>query len=281
MASSFMKGLELLETIDVHGAVTVTELARLTGHDKSTISRMLSACETDGWIVREHRRVMLGPRAALLAYGSAAGQQIRAAQPLVEALAGVTGLTAQAYALVGNGATVIAAAGGGTPLSSVGVGMNTSLVATAAGQAILTQLDPARLERLLPPEPFPNPLAELLRNPGYVAFASGRFASTGVVADQPAAVPRDRAQLRARVEAVRAEGVAIDRGELHPSIGCIAVPWPGSGDCAALTCMGTPAEITAACGLARVALDAAAQAAATREDVVAAAATARHYSVAP
>jgi DNA-binding IclR family transcriptional regulator len=278
MATSFMKGLELLETIDVHGAVTVTELARLTGHDKSTVSRMLSACEPDGWIVRQHGRVMLGPRAALLAYGSGAGQQIRAAQPLVEALAGVTGLTAQAYALVGTGATVIAAAGGSNP---VGVGMNTSLVATAAGQAILTQLDEQQIERLLPAEPFPNPLTELLRNPGYVAFASGRFASMGVVADLPGAVPTDRAQLFARVETVRAEGVAIDHGDLHPSIGCIAVPWPGGGDCAALTCMGTPAEITATAGLARVVLEAAAQPAATREDVVAAAAAARHYSVAP
>jgi DNA-binding IclR family transcriptional regulator len=281
MATSFMKGLELLETIDVQGSVTVTELARLTGHDKSTISRMLSACEPDGWIVRERGRVMLGPRAALLAYGSIAGQQIRTAQPLVEALAGVTGLTAQAYALVGTGATVIAAAGGGNPLSSVGVGMNTSLVATAAGQAILTQLDEARLERLLPPEPFPDALVELLRNPGYVAFASGRFGSTRPVADLAGSVPRDRAQLRARVASVRAEGVAIDHGDLHPSIGCIAVPWPGAGDCAALTCMGTPAEITASTGLARVVLQAAAQPAATREDVVAAAAGARHYSVAP
>jgi DNA-binding IclR family transcriptional regulator len=281
MATSFQKGLELLETIDVHGAVTVTELARLTGHDKSTVSRMLSACEPDGWIVREHGRVMLGPRAALLAYGSAAGQQIRAAQPLVEALAGVTGLTAQAYALVGSGATVIAAAGGSNPLSSVGVGMNTSLVATAAGQAILTQLDEQQIERLLPPEPFPNPLTELLKNPGYVAFASGRFTSTRVVADLPRAVPNDRAQLFARVETVREQGVAIDHGDLHPSIGCIAVPWPGGGDCAALTCMGTPAEITATSGLARVVLEAAAQPAATREHVVAAAAAARHYSVAP
>jgi DNA-binding IclR family transcriptional regulator len=276
-----MKGLDLLETIDAHAPVTVTELARLTGHDKSTVSRMLSACEPDGWIVRDHGRVTLGPRAALLAYRTAAGEQIRRAQPLVEALAGVTGLTAQAYALVGNRATVIAAAGPGNPLAAIGVGMSTSLVATAAGQVILGQLDAAALERVLPAEPFPNPLVELLTNPGYVAFASGRFAATRVAADLPPAVPRTRAELAARLEQVRTHGSAVDHGDLHPAIGCVAVPWPGAGDCAALTCMGTPAEIVASAGLARTALEAAAAPAATREDVVAAAAAMRHYSLAP
>lgn len=275
-----MKGLDLLETIDAHAPVTVTELARLTGHDKSTVSRMLRACEPGGWIVREHGRVTLGPRAALLAYRTAAGEQIRRAQPLVEALAGVTGLTAQAYALVGTRATVIAAAGAVNPLGAVGVGMSTSLFGTAAGQVILGQLDEAALERVLPPEPFPNPLVELLRNPGYVAFASGRFATTRVAADVPPAVPRSLAELATRLELVRAQGFAIDHGDLHPAIGCLAVPWPGAGDAAALTCMGTPAEIVASAGLARTVLEAAAAPAATREHVVAAAAV-RHYSVAP
>jgi DNA-binding IclR family transcriptional regulator len=281
MATSFLRGLELLETIDVHGPVTVTELARITGHDKSTVSRMLSACEPEGWIVRDHGRVTLGPRAALLAYASASGEQIRRAQPLVEALAGVTGLTAQAYGLVGRHATVLAAAGAGNPLSSVGVGMSTSLVATAAGQVILAHLDDDAIERLLPPEPFPNPLTELLRNPGYVAFATGRFASMRVAADAPLAVPRNRSELFARLESVREQGFAVDLGDMHPHIACVAVPWPGAGDWAALTCMGTPAEIAASAGLARAVLEAAVAPAAMREDVVAAAAGARHYGVAP
>jgi DNA-binding IclR family transcriptional regulator len=279
MASSLMKGLELLEAIDVNGPVTVTELARLTGHDKSTVSRMLTAIEPHGWIVRDHGRITLGPRAALLAYGTAAGEQIRRAQPLVEAVSGVTGLTAQAYVLVGEHPTVIAAAGTASPLASVGVGMSTSLEATAAGQVILAQLSDAGVEPLLAPDPFPNPLTELLRNPGYIAFAAGRFASTGVLADHPRGVPHNRSELYARLATVRAEGVAIDRGDLHPSIGCIAVPWRGAGEVAALACLGTPAEIIASAGLARTVLEAAAAPAATREHVVAAAA-ARHYSVA-
>jgi DNA-binding IclR family transcriptional regulator len=280
MPSSFMRGLELLETIDVHGSVTVTELARLTGHDKSTVSRMLTACEPDGWIVRDHGRVTLGPRAALLAYSSPAGELIRRAQPLIEAIAGVTGLTAQAYALVGTRATVLAAAGGGTPPVSVGVGMSTSLVATAAGQVIATQIDPLALERLLPAEPFPDPLADLLSNPGYVAFATGRFGRGSAVAESPLEVPRNRAELSERLALVHEQGYAIDRGDLHPEISCIAVPWWGT-DGAALTCMGRPSEIAASEGLALRVLNAAVLPGATREDVVAAAASARHYSLAP
>lgn len=277
-----MRGLELLETIDVHGPVTVTELARLTGHNKSTVSRMLTACESDGWIVRDHGRVALGPRAALLAYVSTAGELIRRAQPLIEALAGVTGLTAQAYALVGTRATVVAAAGGSSnPLMSVGVGMSTSLVATAAGQAIATQIARDRLERLLPAEPFPNPLTELLSNPGYVAFASGRFARAGAVAQAPLSVPRDRAEFAARLALVCERGYAIDHGDLHPEIGCIAVPWISGADGAALTCMGPPSEIAAAEGLALRVLNAAVAPGATREDIVAAAARVRDYSLAP
>lgn len=271
------RGLELLETLDLHGPLTITEIAGIMGHDKSWVSRIATACESEGWVVREHGRVALGPRSALLAHGSAAGELIRRAQPLVEAIAGVTGLTAQAYGLVGRHATVLAAAGGRPPLSSVGVGMSTSLVATAAGQVIAAQLDPATLERLLPADPFPDPLAELLANPGYRAFSSGRFATLPGLTRAGPAVPRDRGELHAALAAVRAHGAAIDAGDLHPQIGCIAVPWHGSGDVAALTCMGSPAEIMASAGLARPVLEAAAAPAATREEIVSAAA----YSLAP
>lgn len=272
-----LRGLKLLETIDVQGPLTVTEIARLTGQDKSWVSRIVSACEVDGWVVRDSGRIAMGPRAALLAYSSTAAEVIRSGHPLVEAVAGVTGLMAQAYALVGTRATVVAAAGGGQ-LPSVGVGMSTSLVTTAAGQVIAAQLDPKRLERLLPEEPFPDALAELLTNPGYVAFAAGRFVS---VTDFKPSVPGDRRQLMLRLEQVREQGVAIDRGDLHPQIGCIAVPWVGANGSAALACMGTPAEITATAERTCAVLQAAAAPAATREDVVAAAATTRHYSVAP
>ncbi len=276
-----LRGLQVLETLDAHGPLTITEIARLIGQDKSWVSRIVAACEPDGWIVREHGRVALGPRSALLAYGSSAGALIRRAQPLVDALAGVTGLTAQAYGLVGRYATVLAAAGGGPPLSSGGVGMATSLVGTAAGKVIAAQLEPERLERLLPPEPYPDPITELLVNPGYVAFATGRVAPLKADDGNRSRVPSTRRELDEALADVRERGMALDDGNLHPQIACIAVPWPASGDVAALACMGSPAEITASAELARRVLDAAAAPAATREDIVSAAAGARHYSVAP
>src|ERR1700761_1603715 len=110
-----LRGLKLLETIDVYGPLPVTEIAQVTGVDKSWVSRIVTACEPDGWVVRENGRIALGPRAALLAQSTPADELIRRAQPLVEAIAGVTGLLAQAYGLVGSHATVLAAAGSGLP----------------------------------------------------------------------------------------------------------------------------------------------------------------------
>jgi DNA-binding IclR family transcriptional regulator len=272
MPTSFLRGLKLLETIDVHGPLTVTELARMTGRDKSVVSRMMSACERDGWVVREQGRVALGPRAALLAYNSASGALIRAAEPLVEALAGVTGFTAQVYELVGMRATVVAAAGGS---SQQGVGMSTSLVATAAGQAIAAWLEADELERLLPADPFPDPLQELLSNPGYKAFATGKFAPAAAVGESPSSVPTNRAELMAVLADVRERGYAIDRGDLHPQIGCVAVPWTSAHGHAALVCMGPPADVVASVDRLQRVLQVAAAAGATREDVVAAAAIRR------
>ena len=276
-----LRGLKLLETIDVYGPMTVTEIAQVTGVDKSWVSRVVTACEPDGWLVRENGRIALGPRAALLAQSTPADELIRRSQPLVAAIAGVTGLLAQAYGLVGSRATVLAAAGSGLPSASLGVNMSTSLVATAAGQVIAAQLEPAKLERLLPREPFPDPLGELVSNPGYVAFAAGRFAPATTVTTSAPSVPGDRAQLYRRLEQVREDGFAMDAGDLHPQIACIAVAWPGTTVTAAFVCMGTPAEIMASTARTRAVLEAAASPTATREAVVAAAATTPHYSVAP
>ncbi len=91
-----MRGLELLETIDVHGSLTITELARLTSMDKSAVSRMVSACEPDGWVVRDNGRISMGPRAALLGHSSPSAEFVRNAASVVETIAGVTGMQSSA-----------------------------------------------------------------------------------------------------------------------------------------------------------------------------------------
>jgi DNA-binding IclR family transcriptional regulator len=273
MYSTFTRGLELLETIDVYGPLTVTELARLTGADKPSVSRMLSACEPAGWIVRENGRVSLGPRAALLAHFSPGADLIRRAEPLVEAVSGVTGTLVQVYALVGKRAVVVASAGGhGGNRIPVGLGTSTALVATAGGHVVAAQLDDAELGRLLPPEPYPDPLLELMRTPGFRSFATDTFGPGRPEMPEPRRLVTTRRELEERLEKIRAERIAIDRGDVHPELCCIAVPWPHGVAPAAFVCMGTPDEMDELEPLARAVLPAATAPGARREDVFGAAA---------
>jgi DNA-binding IclR family transcriptional regulator len=266
-----MRGLELLETIDGHGSLTVTELARLTGTDKSVVSRMLSACEPDGWVVRQNGRISLGPRAALLAHSSASAEFVRQALPVVETISGVTGMPSQVYVLVGTRAVIVASAGGSLGIT-VGLGTSAPLFATAAGTVIASQLSEAELNRLLPPEPFPDAIADMIGNPGYAAFTAATFETTPRRSVSPDPVARSRGELDRRIGQIRISGAALDHGHIHPELGCVAVPWPRTEVHAALACMGSLAEVEDNEDLALAVLRAAAAPGATRADVVAAAA---------
>jgi DNA-binding IclR family transcriptional regulator len=271
MSKTFMRGLELLETIDRHGPLTVTELAQLTATDKSTVSRTLAACEPDGWIVRSNGRVALGPRATLLAHSSSTATLMRQAEPLVEAITGMTGFVAQAYALVGRGAVVVATAGPAELDFPAGLKTVVPIYATAAGKAIAAQLDPAQLGPLLPPEPYPDPTREMLGLPAFATLVSELRARSGKGPRTADTVPRTRRDLDRQIAAVRGDGAAFDRGELHPEIACIAVPWPRPAMPAALACLAAPAQLAAGERLIRSVLRAASAPGASRADVAAAA----------
>jgi DNA-binding IclR family transcriptional regulator len=271
MSKTFMRGLTLLETIDLHGPITITELARRSGVEKSIVSRTITACEIDGWVVRSAGKVALGPRAALLGRSSAAEAAVRHAEPLVQALAGVTGLLAQAYALVGARAVLIASAGASIP---VGLGTGLPLFATAAGKVIAAQLTDSELDRRLPPEPFPDATAEVAGLAGFEPLSSALLAPPKESSSAPSKAARDRRQLAKQLEVIRRDGLATDAGEIDPSLGCIAVPWPGQpGMPAALACMGSPASLATGEVLVKAVLTAAASPAATREEIVASAAS--------
>jgi IclR family acetate operon transcriptional repressor len=271
MSKTFMRGLALLETIDLHGPLTVTELARHSGVDKSIVSRTITACEIDGWVVRSAGKVALGPRAALLGRSSAAEAAVRHAEPLVQALAGVTGLLTQAYALVGARAVLIASAGASIP---VGIGTGLPLFATAAGKVIAAQLTDSELDRRLPPEPFPDAVAEVASLAGFEPLSNTLLAPSKESPSAPSKAARDRRQLAKQLEIVRRDGLATDAGEIDPALGCIAVPWPGQPSMpAALACMGSPASLATGEVLVKTVLAAAAGPAATREEIVASAAS--------
>jgi DNA-binding IclR family transcriptional regulator len=268
MPKTLMRGLALLETIDLYGPMTIMELARRAGIDKSIVSRTVSALEEDGWISRSDGKVELGPRAALLGHSSPGAEAVRKAELLVHAVAGVTGMLTQAYGLVGGRAVVFAAAGGRGQSTPVGLGTDVPLFATAAGLVVASQLQSAELDRRLPPEPYPDPAEELSSLAGYPPIASALGATGDALANSSVAA-RTRDQLDPQLATVRRQKVAVDKGQFHPQMGCIAVPWPQPGVPAALACMGTPSDLLKADTIVRGALAAAAATGASPEDVVA------------
>src|ERR1700679_1315250 len=142
MSKTLMRGLALLETIDLRGPMTVMELARESGVDKSIVSRIVTALERDGWVARHAAKIEGGPRAALLGHPSQPSRAVRRAEPLVHAIAGVTGLLTQAYGLIGPRAVVLASAGGRGVDAQAGLGSEGPLDVTAAGKTIAAQLEP-------------------------------------------------------------------------------------------------------------------------------------------
>lgn len=272
MSSTFIRGLHLLEVLDHHGPLTITELAHRTGIDKGNVSRMASACVADGWMVRSERRVALGPRCALLGRRGLGSDVIGRAEPLVHAVAGATGLLTQALGLVGSVAVLLASASGrGGEGRFSGEYMPGPLHAIAAGRAIAAQLTSDQLDAVLPPEPFPDGtdfIESMHKEPAAALYTQFLIEGHLSVATN---VATTRAELDRQLDLIRQVGVAFDRGDLHPAMACIAVPWPHPSMPAALTCLGTPAEIAANEPLVLRCLTAALQPAATPGQVIAAA----------
>jgi DNA-binding IclR family transcriptional regulator len=279
MASTFIRGLYLLEVLDRHGPLTITELAARTGMDKGTVSRTVSACVTDGWLARAERGVVLGPRCALLGRRALGSDVIDRAEPLAHAVAGATGLMTQAFGLVGPTAVLFASAGGrGGDILFSGMDVPSPLHAIAAGRAIAAQLTSAQLDAILPPEPFPDgtDFMESIDESSAAPLFT-QFISEG---DSPVAtnVATTRDELDGQLDLVRQVGASFDRGDLHPALACIAVPWPHLSIPAALACLGTPAEIAANEPLALRCLTTAIRPAARPQDVIAAAAQTERVS---
>jgi DNA-binding IclR family transcriptional regulator len=269
MSKTLLRGLDLIEEVDRHGPLTIGELARRTGGHVSVVSRTVSACEPEGWLTRVGNRVVIGPRCALLGLTSPGSQAIRAAEPMVRALAGVTGLSAQAAGLIGTEMMVLTSFGADGVESQLGTIGRVPLYALAAGRAVAVQLSAAQLDDALPPEPYPAAaelLAALSRSDPVPAYLEGL-----PTVDPGRALPRNREELTRELEAARKSGFARDQGELHPAIHCIAVPWPTAGLPASFACFGTRTELEKSRHLVERCLTAAARPGAEPRDVVAAA----------
>jgi DNA-binding IclR family transcriptional regulator len=269
MSSTFLRGLGLLEIIDRHGPMTVTELARTSDVDKATISRVVSACVANGWVVRQDRKIALGPRCALLGRHGSGSDVIEAGEALVQALFGATGLLSQAYGLVGGQVVLLASATGQAAGFPSGEPLMHLLHATATGKAIAAQLDAAELDALLPSDPLPG-AADLAANLSNTDAGASlrRHLPTGSTT-RSSAVATTRREFDEQLAQVRDSGVAFDRGDVFPTVACIAVPWPRPNLPAALACLGTPAQIAARDELTLRCLRTAARPASIPRDVLA------------
>jgi DNA-binding IclR family transcriptional regulator len=278
VSQTFLKGLALLQALDV-GPMTVSELAQRLGYDKATVSRLVAAAELDGWVTRTGRDLTVGPRAALLGMTTPASRAARNAEPLVQALAGVTGLVAQALGLVGSRAVGLAAAGLGGLVPN-GLSVSFPLWASAGGKVIAAQIDDQQLDRLLPPDPFPDRGA-LLAGVAPPDLLQRFFASYHVDIEPLAAFStsgtavRSRGALRAQLADIRRDGQFVDHQEIHPDLTCIAVRWPGPDLPAAFVCIGLSREVTDNLSLIEAALRAASGPGASRADIAQAAAARR------
>ena len=156
MSKTLLRGLDLIEEVGLHGPLRVSELAQWMGLDVSIVSRTVQALEQDGWLARADRKISVGPRCALLGLSSPAAAVVRQLEPLVRAIAGVTGVATSANALIGHDVMMLASAG--TPASDQSdlISSRIPVYVMAAGRAIAAQLSAAQLDAVLPPEPFPT-----------------------------------------------------------------------------------------------------------------------------
>jgi DNA-binding IclR family transcriptional regulator len=244
MSKTLLRGLELIEAVGQYGPLTVSELARRTGVDVTIVSRTVSACAAEGWLTKDGGKITTGGRCALVGLTSPVSQAIRQAEPLLGAVAGVTGTVASANGLVGDEVMVLAAAGDAGTGAELPDGLPTRVPIhlLAAGRAIAAGLPDARLRAALPPEPFPDAresLAALASSEPIPAYLENFQGDDG----RGASLPLTMAALAKELDAIRAGGFARDDGIVHPAIHCIAVPWPLAAVPAALACFGTRAAI--------------------------------------
>ena len=271
---SLHRGLMLLEAVDLYGPLTLAELTRELDWDKGSVSRTVTSCAAEGWLVRDGSLLRLGPRAALLGRDNAAAAVAREADVLVHAVAGVTGLPTQAYLLAGDRGAVIASAAAPGRQAAQLRAVRMPLWASAAGKVLASQVDPDTIRTWFPTEALPD-ASELatLATPREV-----RIVTNSLPADPASAIEgsttlaRTRTELERQLSMIREQGLFIERGELIFNGGCIAVPWPLPGLVGAIACIGALADVEHDRSRIERTLRAATRPGATRESIVTAAA---------
>ncbi len=185
--------------------VTPKELSRALGLHLSTCYRLLNTLVATGYSVRssDSGLFQLAQRVAYLHHGYLRGlRPPTGSLPFIHALQLTTGETAMLNQLEGDDAICTAVVTGSRPGAQlpVYVGMAAPAHAIAAGKLLLAWLPAAQLD-------------------AYVARAAS-------AADAPFPLTHPDA-LRAELEQIRLAGYAVDRGEGHPEVCCVAAPVSG------------------------------------------------------
>lgn len=193
------RALRILGVLEhARGPLTLSEIARAVGMAKSSASNICQALENEGMLDRVESGYRLGIRTAEL--GGAFASQFNQVREFFAAVEGdplLRGQVVQIAMLDAPDALYLARHEGrrqrlGTPLGS-----RLPLVHCAVGNAMLLAMDDAEVDTVLD--------------------GSGFTPTTELSATSPEAV-------RAKIEAGRERGYAIDRGESFPGIHGVAVP---------------------------------------------------------
>ena len=213
--SALERGIAVLRCFDEDRRVlSPTDLARLTGIPRPTVTRLATTLVTLGLMTQEHgsERFMLGPGVVSLARVFLAGLDVRAvARPLMQALAEAAG--GSVYLAVRDGLEMVlveASRPRSTMLAArLDVGSRAPMANSALGRAYLAAVEPA--ERLALIESL-----RLARGSDWAGLEGGL--------------------MRALADCKKL-GYCISAGEFHREINSVSVPLVGAGgEVMALNC---------------------------------------------
>ena len=200
IVASLEKGLAVIEAFDgTRPRLTLSEVAKLTGITRAGARRYLRTLTKLNYADFDGRYFSLSPRILRLGYAylSSASDSARL-QPFLERISEQTGESSSAAVLDGDEIVYIARSAT-RRIMSIGLGVGSRLPAycTSLGRAILAYQQPAEL----------NAYLERVR-----------------LEPRTPKTITDRTQLRAALEAVRAQGFAMVSEELEFGLRSIAVP---------------------------------------------------------
>jgi len=207
-SQSLERGLAILSSFSARPLLGVSELAREVGYTRSTTHRYVATLAALGYLEQDadSRKYRLGPRVLDLGFSAINSMELREISvPHLQQLSDETGYTVNMGILDGTDIVYIercrSSQQGQRAIDlNLHVGSRLPAYCTSMGKVLLADMDPARREALLDRIELaplgPNTLT-------------------------------DRAALRAELERVRGEGIAVNNEELAFGLRSIAAPVRG------------------------------------------------------